>query len=98
MTMQQRITQQLAPLAGRFLEVHDESHMHSRGQETHYKAIIVDDQFEGLNRVKRHQLVYATMGELMQQIHALAIHTYTADEWAAIGAAPTSPVCAGGGH
>jgi stress-induced morphogen len=38
----------------------DESHMHSRGLETHYKAVIVSEQFTGLNAVKRHQKVYAT--------------------------------------
>ncbi len=60
-------------LAPQHLQVLDESHMHSRGQETHYKAVIVSEQFAGLNSVKRHQKVYATMGELMGQIHALAI-------------------------
>ncbi|MEX5340020.1 BolA family protein [Pseudomonas sp. I2] len=98
MSMQQRIEQQLAALGPRHLEVLDESHMHSRGQETHYKAVIVSEQFEGLNSVKRHQKVYATMAELMSQIHALAIHTYTPEEWAQVGAAPASPVCAGGRH
>ncbi|MDR2309265.1 MAG: BolA family transcriptional regulator [Paucimonas sp.] len=98
MSMQQRIEQQLAPLGDQHLEVHNESHMHSRGQETHYKAVLVSEQFAGLNSVKRHQKVYATMGELMGEIHALAIHTYTPAEWAAVGAAPASPVCAGGGH
>ncbi|MFB4393719.1 MULTISPECIES: BolA family protein [unclassified Pseudomonas] len=97
MSMQQRIEQQLSPLDGGHLEVLNESHMHSRGQETHYKAVIVSEQFAGLNSVKRHQKVYATMGELMGQIHALAIHTYTPEEWAQVGAAPASPVCAGGG-
>ncbi|SFI55093.1 transcriptional regulator, BolA protein family [Pseudomonas guineae] len=78
------------------LEVLDESHMHSRGLETHYKAVIVSEQFAGLNAVKRHQKVYASLGELMGQIHALALHTYTPDEWALQGAAPASPTCKGG--
>lgn len=96
MSMQQRIEQSLAALAPQHLEVRDESHMHSRGQETHYKAILVSEQFEGLNSVKRHQKVYATLGDLMGQFHALALHTYTPQEWATIGAAPASPTCAGG--
>ncbi|GAO96068.1 bolA protein [Pseudomonas syringae pv. actinidiae] len=74
----------------------DESHMHSRGQQTHYKAVLVSDQFQGLNSVKRHQKVYATLGALMGEFHALALHTYTPDEWAKTGAAPASPTCAGG--
>ncbi|MBA1305481.1 BolA family transcriptional regulator [Pseudomonas stutzeri] len=78
------------------LEVLDESHTHSRGLETHYKAVIVSEQFAGLNSVKRHQKAYAAMGPLMQQIHALALHTYTPEEWAQQRVAPSSPVCAGG--
>ncbi|MFL9814835.1 BolA family transcriptional regulator [Stutzerimonas sp. VN223-3] len=79
-----------------YLQVLDESHMHSRGQETHYKAVVVSEQFSGLSAVKRHQKVYAAMGELMQQVHALAVHTYTPEEWVQQGSAPASPVCAGG--
>lgn len=86
----------LAVLQPQHLEVLDESHMHSRGLETHYKAVIVSTQFAGLNAVKRHQRAYAAVGELMGQIHALALHTYTPEEWAQQGAAPASPTCKGG--
>ena len=97
MTMQQRIESALAAaLSPEHLSVLDESHMHSRGLQTHFKAVLVSQQFDGLNRVKRHQKVYATLGELMQQFHALALHTYTPEEWAAQGAAPDSPTCRGG--
>ncbi|HBX57364.1 BolA family protein [Pseudomonas sp. UBA2684] len=85
-----------AGLEPQHLEVLDESHMHSRGLETHYKAVIVSPQFAGLNAVKRHQKVYACLGELMGQLHALALHTYTPEEWAQQGAAPDSPTCKGG--
>ncbi|QVM87628.1 BolA family transcriptional regulator [Pseudomonas lalucatii] len=84
-----------AALQPQHLEVLDESHMHSRGLETHYKAVIVSPQFSGLNAVKRHQKVYASLGELMGQLHALALHT-TPEEWAQQGAAPDSPTCRGG--
>ncbi|MDR7024443.1 BolA family protein [Pseudomonas peli] len=86
----------LANLQPQQLDVLDESHMHSRGLETHYKAVIVSEQFAGLNAVKRHQKVYAAVGELMGQIHALALHTYTPDEWTQQGVAPASPTCKGG--
>jgi len=86
----------LAALEPLHLEVLDESHMHSRGLETHYKAVIVSPAFAGLNAVKRHQKVYASLGELMSQVHALALHTYTPEEWALQGAAPNSPTCQGG--
>jgi len=96
MSKQDLITAALAALQPEHLEVLDESHMHSRGLETHYKAVIVSPAFAGLNAVKRHQKVYATVGELMGQIHALALHTYTPQEWAEQGAAPASPTCRGG--
>ncbi len=96
MTKLNAIENALQALQPEHLQVLDESHMHSRGQETHYKAVIVSPHFAGLNSVKRHQKVYAAMGELMQQIHALALHTYTPEEWQQQGVAPASPVCAGG--
>ena len=96
MSKQDLITAALAALQPEHLEVLDESHMHSRGLETHYKAVIVSPAFAGLNAVKRHQKVYATVGELMGPIHALALHTYTPQEWAEQGAAPASPTCRGG--
>ncbi len=96
MSKQDLIAAALADLQPEHLELLDESHMHSRGLETHYKAVIVSPAFAGLNAVKRHQKVYATVGELMAQIHALALHTYTPEEWAAQGVAPASPTCRGG--
>jgi BolA protein len=98
MSMHQRIEQALTLLQPSHLQVLDESHMHSRGTQTHYKAVVVSERFAGLNSVKRHQLVYGTLGELMGEFHALALHTYTAQEWAQTGNAPASPTCAGGGH
>ena len=94
--MQQRIEAALAALNPEHLQVLDGTHMHSRGLQTHYKAVLVSEQFAGLNSVKRHQKVYATLGDLMGQFHALALHTYTPEEWAQTGAAPASPTCAGG--
>lgn len=98
MSMHQRIEQTLALLQPSHLQVLDESHMHSRGTQTHYKAVVVSERFAGLNSVKRHQLVYGTLGELMGEFHALALHTYTPQEWEQTGSAPVSPTCAGGGH
>lgn len=81
-----------------YLELVNESYMHSvpAGSESHFKLILVSDQFAGLRSVARHQRVYAALGELMQQIHALALHTYTPDEWQVQGVAPASPQCLGG--
>ena len=86
----------LSALRPEHLEVIDESHLHSRGLETHYKAVIVSALFEGKRAIQRHQAVYAAMGELMAQVHALALHTHTPAEWQADASVPDSPHCRGG--
>lgn len=96
MSMRERLFGQLSSMAPAHLEIVDESHMHSRGVETHYKAVVVCEEFAGLSVVKRHQQVYACLGDLMRQIHALALHTYSPDEWAKHSSAPLSPACRGG--
>jgi len=83
-----------------YLSVENESYMHSvpPGSESHFKVVIVSDQFTGKRLVQRHQTVYQILkGELDQGIHALAIHAYTPEEWEAKqGQAPESPQCKGG--
>lgn len=96
--IQSALEQSLQGLAPSHLELVNESHMHSvpPGSESHFKAVVVSEEFAGLNAVKRHQAVYRTLGDLMQRIHALALHTYTAQEWSARMQAPDSPNCLGG--
>lgn len=81
------------------LEVINESHMHSvpPNSETHFKVVLVSDFFAGKRLVQRHQQVYGILAEELQSgVHALALHTYTPEEWVAKGAAPDSPNCMGG--
>ena len=94
MSMRDQIIAALQPLHSEHLDVQDESHMHSRGQETHYKAVIVSGFFEGMNKVKRQQAVYAALKDAMP--YALAQHCYTPQEWAQTQQAPESPQCMGG--
>ena len=50
----------------------------------HYEALVIAADFVGKPRVRRHQMVYATLGERVGgEIHALAIKTFTAEEWQA---------------
>ncbi|WP_321276827.1 BolA family protein [Thiomicrorhabdus indica] len=81
------------------MQVINESHMHSGpATESHFKLVLVSETFDGLNKVKRQQAVYRALAEIMPQIHALGLHTYTQDEWQSIHQqAPASPKC-GGGH
>ncbi|HEX5125294.1 MAG TPA: BolA/IbaG family iron-sulfur metabolism protein [Rhodocyclaceae bacterium] len=51
----------------------------------HFTGIVVSGSFEGKPRVRQHQAVYATLGNLMgNEIHALQLQTYTPAQWAAI--------------
>lgn len=55
-----------------------------RGDGHHFEALIVAAAFDGLARVRRHQLVYAALGDRMrQEIHALSMRTLTPAEWRA---------------
>jgi len=56
----------------------------------------VSGAFVGQRALQRHQQVYRTLGSLMGEIHALALYTYTPEEWAKVGSAPASPRCLGG--
>ena len=48
---------------------------------THFAAVIVAPQFAGKRMLQRHQLVYATLGQLMgREIHALSIDARTPEE------------------
>jgi acid stress-induced BolA-like protein IbaG/YrbA len=54
------------------------------GDGRHFFATIVSPEFEGLTRIKRHQRVYAALGDRMrEQIHALSMKTLTPAEAAA---------------
>jgi len=81
-----------------YLDLENESQKHSRGEpESHFKLILVSNDFEGVTKVRRHQSVYKVLSGLMPQFHALALHLYTEEEWMSLPELPVSPIC-GGGH
>lgn len=50
----------------------------------HYEAVVVCPGFAGKRSLPRHQMVYETLGQRVgREIHALAVKTYTPDEWQA---------------
>ena len=54
-----------------------------KGEGGHFEAIVVSARFAGISMVRQHQLVYGTLGDRMGgEIHALALHTYTPEDWA----------------
>lgn len=101
MLVQQQLEDSLrAVLAPSYIEVVNESHQHSvpADSETHFRVVIVSTQFDGKRQVARHQQVYAAVAEsLAGPVHALALHTYTPQEWQQRKQAVTpSPDCRGG--
>jgi BolA protein len=82
----ERIVERLQALEPEFLEVIDDSHRHAghagaadgRG---HFTVIVVSKRFADLNSVRRHRLVYDTVGDLMlTDIHALSVQALAPGE------------------
>ncbi len=69
------------------LRIENESHLHSGPvTDSHFKVVVVSDDFVGKRPVARHQMVYSVLAEEMAgAIHALVIHPYTRDEWQQCG-------------
>lgn len=101
MSIADRIERKLAEaLRPEHLEVVNESGNHNvpPGSESHFKVVLVAESFADQRLLNRHRQVNAVLAEeLARDIHALAIHTYTRDEWRRrFGNAPLSPPCLGG--
>ncbi len=91
-----RLEQQFLPT---HISIVNESSMHSvpENSETHFKVILVSDQFENMRSVARHQKVFGLIPDMLNNpIHALSLHLYTPDEWSQTGTVTDSPQCLGG--
>jgi BolA protein len=80
--IQDKITTALSPT---YFNIIDNSAQHAghAGAKSggHFDVTIVSEQFAGLSSVKRHQLVYSVLQDLMNtEIHALSIKAYTPEE------------------
>ena len=62
------------------------THLEVDGDGRHWSAVVVSESFTGLRLIARHQKVYATLGQKIQndEVHALSMKTYTPAEWAAL--------------
>jgi stress-induced morphogen len=91
MSVEQAIEQKLmVQFAPTFLEVHNDSHLHSghagspgTGQ-SHFRVRVVSQSFADQTRIERHRAVNAALAdELAGPIHALNISALTPEEFAA---------------
>lgn len=87
MSRQEKIELALAPLSPIRLNIQDDSHKHAghagaRDGRGHFTVFIVSEQFSGLSLLKRHQLVYQVLGELLKtDLHAVSIQAKTPAEF-----------------
>jgi len=82
------------------IEVVNESYMHNvpKGSETHFKVLVVSEQFENQPLLKRHRLVNCLVKEKLgnQFPHALSIEAKTPAQWQEHYKMDPSPNCRGG--
>ena len=78
--IEELLSQKLNPS---ILRVEDESWQHGGGSQaqSHYKVIVVSDQFVGQKLLARHRIVQSVLSDIVSRIRALSLHTLTPDEW-----------------
>ena len=59
------------------------THLSLDGDGQHFEAVVVSDEFAGLNRVQRQQRVYQTLKAKLAtgELHAISFKTLTPEEW-----------------
>lgn len=59
------------------------------GTGDHFDARVVSAAFEGKSMIDQHQMVYAPLKDLLAtgELHALALKTYTPEQWKKSGGA-----------
>ena len=59
------------------------SHLEVFGDDgVHFEVVVVSPAFAGVSRVRRHQMIYAALGDRMrEEVHALSMQTLSPEEW-----------------
>ena len=78
------------------LSIENESYMHNvpKDSESHFKVVLVSDNFIGLSKVNRHKAVYNALGDILDSIHALSIYSFDEKEYKNNPIVLDSPNCA----
>ena len=78
------------------LKIINESFMHNvlKGSESHFKIVVVTNDFNNISIIQRHKLIYKTLDNLMNKIHALSIHAFNEEEFKLKPIILDSPECA----
>jgi BolA-like protein 1 len=95
-----RIRQSLMKLNPVHLEIVNESYMHNvpKDAETHFKVLVVSEEFKGLQLIKRHRMVNGVVKEELKDEfpHALSIVSKAPEEFNEKFNLEPSPSCRGG--
>lgn len=60
-------------------------HLSAQEGGGHFQVVVVSERFRGQSRVAAQRMVYAALGDMMREdIHALAMRTFTPEQWAEI--------------
>ncbi|KAI9280383.1 bola-like protein-domain-containing protein [Sporodiniella umbellata] len=86
-SIETKVSQSLNPS---ILELLNESHLHAHhaamkgntNKETHFKMVVVSDNFQGKSLMQRHRMVYGLLTDELQNqgLHALSISAKTPEE------------------
>ena len=78
------------------ISIENESYMHNvpKDSESHFKLVLVSDNFIGLSEVNRHKAVYNALGDILDSIHALSIYSFDEKEYKNNPIVLDSPNCA----
>jgi len=95
--IEKKLKDSLSPIV---LEIYNESFKHSVPRDQKHISNYSSKYFIWKKSlVKRHQIIYGLLAyELKNGLHALALNTYTPDEWSSNSSIPESPNCIGGGR
>ncbi|OQV21528.1 putative Protein BolA-like protein [Hypsibius exemplaris] len=95
--LETKLTSKFSPA---LLEVINESYMHNvpKGAQSHFKVIVVSEDFKGQTLLNRHKAVQETIkDEIANLIHAISITAKTPEEWDKTNPGSLkSPPCLGG--
>ena len=101
-SIRSKVEQSLSPV---YSQIINESYMHNvpKNSETHFKLVVVSNQFESQSLVQRHRTIHSLLKEELEGgVHALSMVLKTPEQWSKIKNDPEqlqkfkSPPCAGG--
>lgn len=64
-------------------EALDLNEVHVMGEGSHFQILAVSDNFDGMSRVKKQQMIYAPLNKHIADgtLHALSIKTFNQEQW-----------------